>query len=278
MSNKPLVSIVIACYNDPDVVKAIESASNQTGVDKEVIVIDDGSNKELKTLLKEQTDKIDLLITQKNSGQSIARNQGVRKAKSEFILNHDSDDFFENNFCEKAIEVFQNNENVKIVTCKARRFNRQGTIDVYTPAGGYLNDFLYSNSALGSSMFRKQDWESVGGYEEKLPILGFEDWEFFIKLLKNGGYAHVINEVLFNYQVREGSTTEKIKNLKHDKFRHIILKHQDIYKECFPDIINDLFRRIENVETKIERKDKSIDYRLGNSLLLPMRKIKKLFN
>ena len=278
MTNKPLVSIVIACYNDPDVVKAIDSASNQVGVDKEVIVVDDGSTQELKSLLQAHSDKIDLLITQKNSGQSIARNKGIRKAKGDFILNHDSDDFFENDLCKKAIDNFENNGQVKIVTCKARRFNKHGTIDIFTPAGGELKDFLFSNSALGSSMFRRQDWSAVGGYEEKLPILGFEDWEFYIKLLKNGGYAHVIKEVLFNYQVREGSTTKKIKNLKHEKFRHIILKHSEVYKERFPDIINDLFQRIEKAESQVIKKQETTDYKLGNWILLPLRKIKKHFN
>src|SRR5690606_26217039 len=137
---------------------------------------------------------------------------GIKKARGEYILNLDSDDYFEPEFCEKAIKLFQTDDEIKIVTCKAQRFNKNGQMDVFTPSGGGLENFLFSNSALGSSMFKKSDWENCDGYEEELPILGFEDWELYLNILKSGGYAKVLQEVLFHYQVRENSTTARIKD------------------------------------------------------------------
>ena len=59
----PLVSIVIACYNDPDnIEKAVWSALSQTYMNKEVIVVDDGSNAETKAVLK----KLEPSITKLN--------------------------------------------------------------------------------------------------------------------------------------------------------------------------------------------------------------------
>jgi len=272
------VSIIIACYNDPDVVKAVDSAKNQTYPNKEIILVDDGSNEKTKKIIAKIELNVDSLVTQKNRGQSIARNNGIKKAQGKYILNLDSDDYFEPEFCEKAIRMFEADEEIKIVTCKARRFNKKRTIDIFTPRGGEIDSFIFHNSALGSSMFRKRDWESVGGYEEKLPILGFEDWEFYIQLLKTGGSAFVIPEVLFNYQVRKNSITSRIKHLKQMKFQHIIQKHQGLYQENFPELINHLFDRIIKAEEEINRRETSIDFKTGNRLLFPFRKLKSIFN
>ncbi len=269
------VSIIIACYNDPDVVMAIKSASNQTYPRKEIIVVDDGSNKDTKDALGAMKHYIDILIPQENKGQSNARNNGIERASGEYILNWDSDDYFEPEFVQKAMKKIEEDEKIKIVTCKARRFNKKGTIDIFTPRGGKLENFLFKNSALGSAMFKKADWEVFGGYEENLPILGFEDWEFYIQLLKSGGYAYVIPEVLFHYQVRPDSTTAKIKYLKQEKYKHIILKHSELYKANFEGLMNDLFTRIAQAESEGYKKQASIDYRTGNKILAPLRWIKR---
>ncbi|MCZ2846230.1 MAG: glycosyltransferase, partial [Candidatus Bathyarchaeota archaeon] len=230
------VSIVIACYNDVLVKEAIESALDQTYSFKEIIVVNDGSSDKTSEIIENYRSVIDIIIHQENSGQSVARNNGIKKATGDLILNLDSDDYFEPTFCEKAVQRFNLDEEVKIVTCKARRFDHAGTIDIFTPKGGGLKDFLFSNSALGSSMYRKTDWETTKGYEEKLPILGFEDWEFYIQLLKKGGYAYVIPEVLFNYRIRKNSTTHRIRFQKHDMFKYIIEKHDKLYQDHFPEL------------------------------------------
>jgi glycosyltransferase involved in cell wall biosynthesis len=271
----PLLSIVISCYNDANYIEqAVSSALNQTYSNKEIIVIDDGSNIETKAVLKKLEPKITILITQDNQGQSIARNNGIRKAKGEYILNLDSDDFFEITFCEKAINKFEEDQEIAIVTCNVNRFNTSGTIDVFFPNGGFLNNFLFSNSAMGSSMFKRKDWERCGGYEEKLPILGLEDWEFYIQILKFGGYAYVIEETLFNYQVRENSTTDRIRELRLDKFKHIIMKHKQLYSANFEILVENLFDQIKREQSEKIKNKERIDFKIGKAVLSPLRWIK----
>lgn len=278
MSGTPKISIVIACFNDPDVVKAVNSACLQTYPNKEIIVIDDGSNDETKNAIKTVEKLIDILITQQNYGQSIARNNGIKKANGDYILNWDSDDYFDPSFCEKAIKHFQEDENIKIVSCYAQRFNEKGKIDDFIPKGGDISSFLFSNAALGSAMFLNKDWLECGGYEEKLPILGFEDWELYIQLLKKGGYAYIIPELLFNYQVRHGSTTQRIKTLKEEKFKVIINKHSELYKENFEKLIEVLFERVARERNETLRKENSYNYKLGSFILRPLRFFKSLFH
>ncbi|WP_369769528.1 glycosyltransferase [Flavobacterium sp. WC2416] len=275
--NIPLLSIVISCYNDAAYIeKAVASALNQTYSNKEIIVVDDGSNAETKAVLKKLEPVITKLITQENQGQSIARNNGIRKANGEYILNLDSDDFFEISFCEKAISQFQKEEQITLVTCNVNRFNKKGTIDVFFPNGGALNNFLFSNSAMGSSMFKRKDWELCGGYEEKLPILGLEDWEFYIQILKFGGYAYVIEEILFNYQVRENSTTDRIREVRLDKFKHIIMKHKELYSANFEALVENLFNQIKREQSEKIKNTERIDFKIGKAILKPLRWVKSV--
>lgn len=278
MSNLPKVSIVIACYNDPEVGVAIKSALNQTYSNKEIIVVDDGSSfKGVKKTLKAFKSEIDNLIIQDNKGQSVARNNGIKESTGKYVLNLDSDDYFEIGFVEEAVRILEKDPNVKIVTCKARRFNTKGTIDIFTPKGGTLDNFIFSNAALGSSMFRKKEWIDVGGYEEGLPILGFEDWEFYLNILKKGGYAYVIPEVLFNYQIRPNSTTARIADSKAAIFKHIFLKHQILYKNNFEELLNFFGNKMQTLTKEKLKRESSIEYQIGSKLLSPLRFIKNLW-
>ncbi len=272
----PRVSIIIAFYNDPDIITAVRSAFSQKYENKEIIVINDGSDSKHSQKIDSVRELIDIYLEQKNQGQSIARNYGIEKATGEFILNWDSDDFFEDSFCEKAVFKFQNDLDIKIVTCKAIRFTKKEYIDIFVPKGGYINDFLFSNSALGSSMFRRVDWVNCEGYEERLPILGFEDWELYISLLKNGGYAYVIDEPLFHYQLRPGSTTQKIKNYKLEKFKYIIIKHKELYKESFEELLHYFFEKIKKEEAERRKIMNKPETKLGDFILKPLRLIKSI--
>lgn len=269
MNNR--VSIIIPCYNDfQHLPTALDYANNQTFDEKEIIVIDDGSNAITKKVIQQNISKIDILITQENKGVSAARNNGISKATGRYILTLDSDDYFENGFIPKAIKYFEDNE-IIIVSCYAKWFNSQSKNDkIFKPRGGYLKDILFHNVAMGSAMFRKIDWQNVGGYDEKM-LLGFEDWEFYIRLLQDGGKAEIIPEVLFNYRNKHGSRNEKANQRKYEILEYIYIKHARLYKQNFSLFVkNSLLaqRRAEEYKKSIS---KSLEYKIGKYLLKPFR-------
>lgn len=270
--NCSLISIVIPCYNDAQYVEqAVESALNQTYTNIEVIVVDDGSNQETKAVLKKLESKITKLITQENQGQSTARNIGIKEANGEYILVLDSDDYFEPTFCEKAIDVLKNRD-VKLVTCYTKRFNNY-YCDNHYPQGGDLKDFLMYNQATGSVMFRKIECIAVGGYDETMRY-GFEDWEFYIRLLKKGGYAFVIPEFLFHYRLKENSTTSRANKIKYQLQYFIYLKHKASYVLYFQDFITHLLIRIEREEIEKIKNTQRLEFKIGKVILAPYRWIK----
>ncbi|WP_405199462.1 glycosyltransferase family 2 protein [Christiangramia sp. LLG6405-1] len=271
------ISIIIPCYNDAVYVEeAVQSAIGQTWGNKEIIVVDDGSNKKTKRVLKELEPRIDLLITQENKGLSAARNIGIENAQGSFIILLDSDDFFEPDFCEKALRIISEDEAVKIVTCYARRFNENGVIDIFKPSGGDITNFLRYNAAIGNSMIRKRDWDLAGKYDELMKE-GFEDWEFYIRLLRFGGHAHVLEEPLFNYRQKKSSMRGSANEIKYKLQTYIYLKHQELYKENFKIFIEHLLGKIEREEREKIKHTQRMEFWLGRAFLNPLRKIKRMF-
>lgn len=274
---QPLLSIVISCYNDAAYIEqAVFSALNQTYSNKEVIVIDDGSNAETKAVLKRLESKMTKLITQGNQGQSIARNKGIREAKGEYILNLDSDDFFESTFCEKAIPIFKKDAAFKIVTCHTTRLVNNNKMDVFIPDGGEINNFLLNNCAMGSAMFKKADWQATNGYDENMRR-GFEDWEFYIRLLKDGGSAYVIPELLFNYRLKENSTTTKANKIKYELLQYIYIKHRELYVANFDLFVSHLLSKLQREDKEKVKNAHRIDFKIGKAVLRPLRWIKSIF-
>lgn len=273
-----LVSFVIPCFNDYEYIEqSINSALNQTYKNIEVIIVDDGSNSQTKTLLKEIEPKIYKLITQENKGQSVARNVGVASANGDYIIVLDSDDFFEQTFCEKAIEVMVNNREVKMVTCCVNILQSNGDVSFFKPKGGSVKNFLTSNSALGSLMFKKSDFISVNGYDETMRN-GFEDWELYLRLLKNGGEAYVLKDILFNYRRREKSTTTKANKVKYNLTKYIQHKNKGIYTKNIEDYINQVYSKIELEELDKFRQKSKIEFQIGYLILKPLRFLKSFFN
>jgi hypothetical protein len=271
------VSIVIPCYNDaPFIEKAVMSALDQTYINKEIIVVDDGSNAETKAVLEGLNPRLTQLISQDNKGQSSARNKGIKASTGEYIFVLDSDDYVDTTYCEKALRIFQQKENAKIVTCYARRFNAQGEIDIFRTQGGKLADFLLENFALGPSMYKKEEALRAGLYDEEMNK-GFEDWEFFIRMLKDGGEAIVIPEPLYHYRIRNDSTSAKARERRKRLLEYIYFKHRDLYLQHFDTFIPFLLSRIEKEEKEKIKNTLRLEYRIGKSVLKPLRKIKFFF-
>jgi glycosyltransferase involved in cell wall biosynthesis len=106
----PKVSVVIPTYNRASMVRnAVESALAQTATDVEVIVVDDGSSDDTRTILAEAFGKRARYFFQTNQGVSAARNTGIAEARGEWIAFLDSDDLWEKDKLEwqfKALERF----------------------------------------------------------------------------------------------------------------------------------------------------------------------------
>jgi len=268
----PLVSVVIACYNDKLYIEeAIQSVLSQSYKNIEILVVDDGSDAETKAVLKSLEPKINSIITQENLGQSTARNNGIREAKGAYILVLDSDDYFEPSFIERALSSVK--DSVRLITCWANCFTEKEATQ-YIPKGGDLENFLFENASIGNALFRKIDWKACGGYDEQMRE-GWEDWEFFIRLMALGGSCHVIPEVLFNYRLRENSTTSRANQKQATLLSYILKKNSVFYKSKFNETIDFLIENIEHEQRERSKVFTKPEYKVGKAVIDPIRALKR---
>ncbi len=271
MTEKPTISVVIACYNDGEYIgMAVDSVRRQSYPNIELVVVDDGSDQYTKGKLKGLEHQIDILLVQENLGVSAARNRGIEVANGEYVFVLDGDDYIESTLIEKAVHQMEALPNTKIVSCWARRFQDDKTVEVLKPKGGTEKDFLITNCALGTSMYRKSDLLEIGGYDVSM-MDGFEDWELNLHLLSKGGTAIVLNEALYNYRITKNSRNEKAKRTPYDIIEYIYLKHSSTFLRHYDVGINRLIFKIKQEQQAKLRVIRSKEYRLGTFLLFPFR-------
>lgn len=121
------LSIIIPVFNtEKYIARCIDSILNQTFLDWELIIIDDGSSDNSLTICNNYAthDNRITVLAQKNSGQGKARNLGISKAYGRYIAFLDSDDLLlDNNTFLYAVEFLNKNQNVDIVQFPFVRFN-----------------------------------------------------------------------------------------------------------------------------------------------------------
>ncbi len=230
----PLVSVVIPCYNQASFLKeTIESVLKSTYSKIEIIIVNDGStDHSLQVALKAAStnQQIDV-IDQENSGVAAARNNGIQKAKGELILPLDGDDLIAEDYIEKSVEQFQKDPEVKVVYAQAVKFNEQGT-KPWNLKKFSRNALARDNMIYVSGLFRKSDWEDCGGFSEDMKM-GREDWEFWIKMLKNGGKVVQLPFVGFFYRLSPNSKRKRTgtNEMKKKRIAYLNSKHSDFFEK-----------------------------------------------
>lgn len=231
--DKVLVSVVIPCYNQGKyLIETVNSVLASTYRPLEIIIVNDGSTDD-SLLIAEQLKKAHTeinVIDQINGGVAKARNTGVKASSGELILPLDGDDKIAPEYIEKAVETLKNKPNVKVVYCKAVKFSE--TWEKFwklKPFSSY--QLARDNMIFVASFFRKQDFEAVGGFSEDM-VMGREDWEFWIKMLKSGGEVVQLPFIGFYYRMTPESKRKKTgtNTKKRQRIAYLNAKHADFFE------------------------------------------------
>lgn len=158
----PKVSIIIASYNtDKYIVECVNSASQQDYDNIEVIVVNDGSTDNTEELLSELArNNVKLrVLTQKNQGQSIARNNGSAIATGEFIIFLDSDDLFDPSLVSKCISALTST-NSDIVFFNGETFyDDEDDKETASFSPEYIRNPNLCGYVMDSDVFFKKSWQ-----------------------------------------------------------------------------------------------------------------------
>lgn len=235
-----LVSIIITTYKGSNkLIRAIDSALNQSYRNVEVLVVDDNDpNSPGRAFTEELIEKysvcenVHYVKHLHNLNGAVARNTGICNAKGGFIAFLDDDDYFLENrveVCLKALEA--NTDCVAVYTdsmlmCKGEIVSRNVAKD--RPVG---KDVLLNQNLLGtgSNLFlTRACCETVGGFDVR--FLRYQDVEFIMRVLKIGRMC-AVNEV---------TVVKDIEDVRFMPAYQKLLDMQKLFNETFKGDIEDL--------------------------------------
>lgn len=217
-SHKELVSIIIPVYNlEKYIGDCLESVVNQDYRCLEIIVIDDGSTDNSKTIIKQWIDRDSRikLISQDNAGVSVSRNRGVEVSTGEYIVFVDGDDWIDENCISVLLKNIQE-DNSDIVKCAFTFLNpindisRKRNVPNKVCTGKdafkeFLCGYGWTSSVWGamymSSFLKGNNLQFIRN--EKIG----EDGIFTMRALLSANKVKSINISLYNIRFRSGSAS-----------------------------------------------------------------------
>lgn len=213
VESQPLVSVIVPSYNHLDYIEqTIASIMSQTYRNIELIIVDDnssdGTSEYVSTLAA--SEKIHVFRKSKNKGIIDSLNTGIGLASGKYIAVCASDDYFHIDKIKEQVEVFEADDNLKILFTEGFAIDSNSNIiceieystrDIEKYA--FIDVLMKADLPPASVMFKKKDFDTTG---EINPEFYVEDLALWLQLLKDGGYAKVIKKKLTYYRHHHTNT------------------------------------------------------------------------
>jgi len=194
-----MVSFLIPAYNSEDsVVKSIESVTNQSLKEIEIIVVDDCSTDNTYNLIKNIKDsRIKLFKNKKNVGCTKTLIKGLNFCNYNIIIRHDVDNF---SFPDRTYKMYKKliDTDSDLVFSGLKKTDNNNTTFTLPVDDGYLAwKQLFYNHIEHNVMFKKNSILSVGGYYKNTARA--QDYELWLKLILKNMKITSVGEVLYEY-------------------------------------------------------------------------------
>lgn len=280
----PKVSIIVPCYNQAQFLdEALQSVLNQTYVNWECIIVNDGSSDNTEEVAQKWVDKdIRFVYLEKeNGGLSSARNAGLAISKGDFLQFLDSDDVLDFEKLEKSIKKIKTGDQLNpnlLIVCTFKTFEND-IKQYYEPKNYYDFSSITFNNILNNwdfeftipihcGLFSKQNFENFT-FPEILNAK--EDWVMWLSILKYNPQIIFINEALVFYRMNSNGMTKNEKFMLENYFKAIdfiglnILSEAD-YRMFLKDIIIKKTIQISNMEARFLRYKNTRGHKLLETL------------
>ncbi len=231
----PIISVIIPAYNaEHTITQTINSVQNQTFIDWELIIINDGSTDGTHQLVNQISDSRIKIFSYPNGGLSIARNRGINHATGEFIAFLDADDLWTEDKLELQLEALQKNPETGVAYSWTYFMEEKGeychTDRPLFFEGDVLANLLTDNFiASGSNpLIRRQAIESVGEFDPS--VSGAADWDYWLRLAAHWQFVVVPKPQIF-YRLSSSSMSSKVEFMEDCQLKAIKRAFQSAPRE-----------------------------------------------
>jgi glycosyltransferase involved in cell wall biosynthesis len=217
----PRISVIMSVYNSgPYLVQAIESILNQTFVDFELIIIDDGSTDNTSTIInnyEEQDSRVVIIRNPQNVGTIRSLNKGLRIARGDFITRQDGDDYSTTDRLEKQVTFLEANATVGVIGTAALLVDQENKpirVAFSISDGNDIQKLLLDHMCIcgASLMIRRSCWEVAGFYFDET-LTDSEDYDLSLRLAEVTTISNLA-EPHYVYRQHPNSTSYKNRHLQ----------------------------------------------------------------
>ncbi|MEG1363404.1 MAG: glycosyltransferase family 2 protein, partial [Clostridia bacterium] len=239
------LSVIVPVYNTEEYLKkcldsivlAVINLKNKYQYNSEIIIINDGSKGDTKSIVNEYLNNFPRIVKyfeKTNSGLGATKNYGLNMAIGKYINFVDSDDYIdENTYCKVFDIIKKDNSDIVIYDFEAIPNNNKSFRTIAKNNNITDNKFGCIYTDIMPSSCNKVILKKI--YDnESFPInLGYEDLGLTLLLLLKVSKISYIPEMLYKYNLRENS---------------IMRKKFDEKKLDMCDVLNILFSKLDNIE------------------------------
>lgn len=220
-------SVIIPTYNRAALLdRCLQSLTEQTFSDFEVLVCDDGSTDNSGDVVHQYADRLNIeyLWAENWGGPAAPRNRGIAASKGEWVCFLDSDDWWTPNKLEECLPYLDNydmlyhdmyifNQNTGLQDNKFMRCR--------LPASPIFENLLrYGNCCPNSSVvLRRSIIDQVGPLSEDKALVAIEDFDYWLRMSKVTERFFYIKQNLGHYWVGDTSISSNEKQIQ----KHIAL-------------------------------------------------------
>ena len=229
------ISAIIPTFNRIDLLKrAIDSVLNQSIKPYDIIVVDDGSTDGTSDMIQQKYKSIKL-IQQKNSGVSVARNNGIKNAQGDWIALLDSDDEWKKNKLEEQVNKLT--DNPKYEFCHTNEIWIRNGIRVnqkkrHKKYGGFIFDKCLDICRISPSsvLFNKNIFNHIGWFNDKLPVC--EDYDLWLRITAEFEILFIDKPLIVKYGGHNDQLSHSVQAIERFRIKALesLLENSDLSK------------------------------------------------
>ncbi|MBT5402703.1 MAG: glycosyltransferase family 2 protein [Crocinitomicaceae bacterium] len=237
--NNPLISVVMPAYNAENYIEqAISSILNQTYVNIELLIADDGSTDDTKEKINLQLandERVKVFHNQSNIGYLKTCNKLKALATGDYITFQDADDFSDLKRLEVLMTKMNEDSTIDVVGsnfCKVLEDGQIVSTSDHAVSHEQLVDsmpetFLFCGASF---LLKREVYDNIGGYHEYFDRVGAEDF-YWVYLITEKFKVEIINDALYYYRFNPNSVSatayDKRKLFSVDLVRFLITQRQN---------------------------------------------------
>ena len=233
-----VISVIVPIYNvETFLPRCIDSLTKQTYDDIEFILVDDGSTDNSGIIAEQYRDDSRFFVYHTmNKGLSAARNYGLGKARGEWLMFVDGDDWVEADFCETPVnEAIHYNADMVIFqwnTVKKGKRKKGETFDVsHLGVVSWETAIEYGEVVVWNKLYKRSLFTSVSFPDDQ----AYEDVAITHKIIHQAQKIVMIPNILYNYVNRRNSISHtRSTRIKKDGFKAALQRYSDLVKYGYP--------------------------------------------